>query len=268
LTGSYNVGATEATEASQASSTTTRSAVVETSTRARSRSKKGSVGGHVVRSETSATAWHAVVEAGTRANGIPDFGSNRGGAARANSIEHASTRSRVRPLLEFRLLVPFLGFWFNVLHTARALLQMQAAAGVFYQLIVGGTAGAGARSIQATAPNTLPQFGLNGLHISAIALRLEDAVAEWVGSCFNLRDAEWSPEAGIAIREDALKAGVFGIGTASDGVNALGQNALLWAVRVANGAWLGHVERNDARKSVLGRAAQDLTSARRGQARR
>jgi len=109
--------------------------------------------------------------------------------ARAVGHSQAAARSLLLAILKLGLEVLLLGLRLDVLHSARAGLEVQAAAGILNELVVSGTARAGASSLQAAAEhilNLILQFGLNSLHVTAVALGLLNAVAERVGGLLHL----------------------------------------------------------------------------------
>jgi len=85
--------------------------------------------------------------------------------------------------------LPSLGF--DELHSAGADLQVQAAAAVFYEVVVVRSAGAVTSRVEtATATEVfLLEFGLNSVDVAAVAFGLEQAVAEGLSWLLNLCNA-------------------------------------------------------------------------------
>jgi len=87
--------------------------------------------------------------------------------------------------------VSFPSLGFDELHSAGADLQVQAAAAVFYEVVVVRSAGAVTSRVEtATATEVfLLEFGLNSVDVAAVAFGLEQAVAEGLSWLLNLCNA-------------------------------------------------------------------------------
>jgi len=107
-------------------------------------------------------------------------------SAGADSISHAAANVGFLTIFEFRLEMSFTSFGFDVFHSARAHLEVQATARIFDELEVTRTARAVTRGSQATAPHLLFEFGFDSVDFAAVANGVHQAVAERISLFFDL----------------------------------------------------------------------------------
>jgi len=139
----------------------------------------------------TSTGAKIILRIDARARGLLDLWSHGLHAAWAQRLSQAATSRGTASVLQLRLQMLLLSFGLNILHAARAHLQVQATARVLDQMVVGGSARAVTRLIHAATSQIkagLFEFRLNSVDFAAIALRLQKTVTERVGGLLHLGD--------------------------------------------------------------------------------